>query len=164
MSRWMPRDAEQALVAVIELSLTSWLVSGIVLGVERQPLKKLKPEPNGLLELLQRWRLEAERSGRRIIRTAVTYEVDQHLCNHQSMFAGHEWLSHECRAPPAVVWQHSGRYQRHATQLKRAEQPLVDPLPGKPVPWSEPPVLVHHQTSTGGQIAEEGFGLAQCGR
>ena len=29
------------LIAVIEMSLSSWLVAGIVPGVERQPLKKL---------------------------------------------------------------------------------------------------------------------------
>ena len=71
----VPLDADQTLVAVIELSLSSWLVSGIVPGVERQPLKKLKPEPNVLLQLLHRWRLEAERSGHRITRFAVAYEA-----------------------------------------------------------------------------------------
>lgn len=71
----LPLEADAVLVAVIELSLTSWLVAGIVPGVERQPLKKLKPEPDGLLTLLQRWRLEAERSGRKITRIAVGYEA-----------------------------------------------------------------------------------------
>ena len=51
------------LVAVIELSLTSWLVAGVVPGVERQPLKKLEPDQAGLLRLLHRWRDEAVRSG-----------------------------------------------------------------------------------------------------
>jgi transposase len=71
----LPLEAEAVLVAVIELSLTGWLVAGIVPGVERQPLKKLKPEPDSLLALLQRWRLEAERSGRKITRIAVGYEA-----------------------------------------------------------------------------------------
>jgi len=31
---------ESTLIAVIEMSLRSWLVAGIVPGVERQPLKK----------------------------------------------------------------------------------------------------------------------------
>jgi len=35
------------LVAVIELSLTSWLVAGVIPGVERQPLKKLAPDEKG---------------------------------------------------------------------------------------------------------------------
>src|SRR5262249_110317 len=34
-------DMETTLIAVVELSLSSWLVAGIVPGVERQPLKKL---------------------------------------------------------------------------------------------------------------------------
>ena len=32
---------DSTLIAVIEMSLSSWLVAGIVPGVERQPLKKL---------------------------------------------------------------------------------------------------------------------------
>jgi transposase len=34
-------EQDSALIAVIERSLSSWLVAGIVPGVERQPLKKL---------------------------------------------------------------------------------------------------------------------------
>ncbi len=40
------------LVAVIELSLTSWLVAGVVPCVERQPLKKLALDEK---ELLRAW-------------------------------------------------------------------------------------------------------------
>ena len=36
-----PLDPNGALIAVIELSLSSWLVAGIVRVIERQPLKKL---------------------------------------------------------------------------------------------------------------------------
>jgi transposase len=63
------------LIAVAELSLSGWLVAGVVPGVERQPLKKLKPEPDPLQELLQRLGNEAERSGRTIARTLVAYEA-----------------------------------------------------------------------------------------
>ncbi len=63
------------LVAVIELSLTSWLVAGVVPGVERQPLKKLEPDQAGLLRLLRRWRDEAVRSGCAIERIVVAYEA-----------------------------------------------------------------------------------------
>src|SRR6266481_6167264 len=44
------------LIAVIEMSLSSWLVAGIVPGVERQPLKKLAVDESALLKLLHRWR------------------------------------------------------------------------------------------------------------
>ena len=35
-------NVDDTLIAVVELSLSSWLVAGLVPGVERQPLKKLK--------------------------------------------------------------------------------------------------------------------------
>ena len=36
-----PLEPDGTLIAVIEMSRSSWLVAGIVPGVERQPLKKL---------------------------------------------------------------------------------------------------------------------------
>ena len=65
-------DMDTTLIAVVELSLSSWLVAGIVPGVERQPLKRLKTDENALLALLNRWRDEAERSGLRIPAIAIT--------------------------------------------------------------------------------------------
>jgi transposase len=38
------------------MSQSSWLVAGIVPGVERQPLKKLAADEIALLKLLHRWR------------------------------------------------------------------------------------------------------------
>ena len=63
------------LIAVIELSQSSWLVAGIVPGVERQPLKKLVVDESALLKLLHRWRQEAEQAGHRIERIAVAFEA-----------------------------------------------------------------------------------------
>ena len=57
-----PLDPDGTLIAVIELSLSSWLVAGIVPGVERQPLKKLAVDESALLKLLHRWREEAAKS------------------------------------------------------------------------------------------------------
>ena len=68
-------DMDRTLIAVIEMSASTWLVAGIVPGVERQPLKKLEPDEHALLALLQRWRGEAERSGRTITSIAVAYEA-----------------------------------------------------------------------------------------
>jgi transposase len=42
-------DMDKMPIAVVELSLSSWLVAGIVPGVERQPLKKLKTDENASL-------------------------------------------------------------------------------------------------------------------
>ncbi len=63
------------LVAVIELSLSSWLIAGVVPGVERQPLKKLAPDEKELLRLLHRWRGEAVKNGCTIERIVVAYEA-----------------------------------------------------------------------------------------
>ena len=70
-----PFDPNQTLTAVIELSKESWLVAGIIPGVERQPLKKLAPDQNELLKLLERWRAEAEKAGHKITRIAVAFET-----------------------------------------------------------------------------------------
>ena len=45
---------DSTLIAVVEMSLLSWLVAGIVPGVERQPLKKLAVDESALLKLLNR--------------------------------------------------------------------------------------------------------------
>ena len=55
--------------------LTKHFVGGIIPGVERQPLKKLKPDENELLRLLERWRKEAEKAGHKIDRIAVAFEA-----------------------------------------------------------------------------------------
>ena len=68
-------EQDATLIAVIEMSLTSWLVAGIVPGVERQPLKKLGVDERALLKLLHRWREEAEKAGHRIKRIAVAFEA-----------------------------------------------------------------------------------------
>src|SRR5450830_1317033 len=68
-------EPDGTLIAVIEMSLSSWLVAGIVPGAERQPLKKLAVDESTLLKLLYRWREEAEKAGRRIERIAVAFEA-----------------------------------------------------------------------------------------
>jgi transposase len=51
-----PLDQDATLIAVVEMSRSSWLVAGIVPGIERQPLKRLEPDHAALLRLLHRWR------------------------------------------------------------------------------------------------------------
>jgi transposase len=69
-----PFEPNYTLIAVIEMSQKSWLVAGVVPGVERQPLKKLAADENALLKLLHRWREEAEKAGHKISRIAVAFE------------------------------------------------------------------------------------------
>src|SRR5271157_994 len=76
MSRSLvPFEQETTLVAIIELSQSSWLIAGTVPGVARQPLKKMEPDEANLLRLLHRWRDEATRSGHAIERIVVAYEA-----------------------------------------------------------------------------------------
>jgi transposase len=44
-------DQNSTIIAVIELSRSSWLVAGMLPGIERQPRKKLEPSPERLLGL-----------------------------------------------------------------------------------------------------------------
>src|SRR6202030_3802799 len=68
-------EQDATLIAVIEMGQSSWLVAGIVPGVERSPLKKLAVDESALLKLLHRWREEAEQAGHRIKRIAVAFEA-----------------------------------------------------------------------------------------
>jgi transposase len=71
----VPLEMSTTLIAVVEMSQSSWLVGGIVPGIERQPLKKLGVDQVALLKLLLRWRTEAERRGHKIARIAVAFEA-----------------------------------------------------------------------------------------
>src|SRR4051794_36808004 len=68
-------EQDSTIMAVIEMSQASWLVAGIVPGIERHPLKKLEPSEVELLRLLMRWRAEATQKGRTITRIAVAFEA-----------------------------------------------------------------------------------------
>lgn len=68
-------DQDSTLIAVIEMSQASWLVAGIVPGIERHPLKKLAPDAAAVIRLLERWRAEGVKAGRRITRLAVAFET-----------------------------------------------------------------------------------------
>lgn len=66
---------DSTLIAVIEVSQSSWLLSARVPGLARDPLKKLLPDAEALLAQLHRWRAQAEAAGRRITRITVAYEA-----------------------------------------------------------------------------------------
>jgi transposase len=66
---------DSTLIAVIEMSQSSWLVAGIVPAVERHPLKKLEADEGALLRLLLRWKDEATKAGRTIARICVAFEA-----------------------------------------------------------------------------------------
>ena len=68
-------EPDSTIIAVIEMSQSSWLVAGIVPGIERHPLKKIEPSEEELICLLMRWRAEATKHGRTITRIAVAFEA-----------------------------------------------------------------------------------------
>jgi transposase len=68
-------EQDKTIIAVIEMSQSSWLVVGIVPGIERHPLKKLEPSEEELVRLLMRWRTEATKNGHTITRIAVAFEA-----------------------------------------------------------------------------------------
>ena len=68
-------EQNSTLTAVIEMGWSSWLVAGLIPGVERGPKKKLEPCAEDLLHSLERWRDEAIKAGRAITRITVAYEA-----------------------------------------------------------------------------------------
>jgi transposase len=68
-------DQASTLIAVVEMSQSSWLVAAIVPGIARHPLKKIRSDEATLLGLLRRWQDEAAKAGRIITRIAVAYEA-----------------------------------------------------------------------------------------
>ena len=68
-------DQNSTIIAVLEMSQSSWLVAGMIPRIERQPRKKLEPSPERLLAVLRGWRDEAVRAGRTITRVALAFEA-----------------------------------------------------------------------------------------
>jgi transposase len=68
-------EQDNTLIAVIEMSLSKWLVAAIVPGIERRPLKKLEADPEMLFKLLHQWRNETRRAGCEVKRVVVAYEA-----------------------------------------------------------------------------------------
>ena len=71
----VPFEQSTTLVLVVEMGAKSWLAAGNVLGVERQPMKKLEPDAAALLGLIERWRGEAIKAGQTIRRVVLAYEA-----------------------------------------------------------------------------------------
>jgi len=58
------------------MSQSSWLVAGMLPGIERQPRKKAWSRgPERLLGLLHGWRDEAVKAGRKITRMQLAFEA-----------------------------------------------------------------------------------------
>src|SRR6266480_580597 len=115
-------EQDATLIAVIEMGQSSWLVAGIVPGVERQPLKKLAVDESALLKLLHRWREEAEQAGHKIKRIAVAFEA-------ASFFNG--WLRgerHHCKmvAIPTIKDEDGKRPNRERESLVGEQSRIIN--------------------------------------
>src|SRR5271154_7356942 len=82
-------DQDSTLIVVIELSQSSWLAAARAPGVARDPLKKLKPDPEQLFKLIDRWREESRKAGRVVRRVCVAFEAGR----------GGFWLARVVRPP-----------------------------------------------------------------
>src|SRR5215469_5319154 len=71
-------EQDKTLIAVVELSSATWLVGGMVPGIQREPLKKLAPDEEALLALLHRWRDEAIAAGQRSIPRKVERKPERY--------------------------------------------------------------------------------------
>ena len=117
-------DQDSTLITVVEMSQSSWLVGGILPGIERQPRKKLEPNPERLLALLHRWRDESVRAGRTITRIAVAFEAGR------DGFWLARWL--EARGVEAHVIHPSsppGRRRHRQRRLRRHRRALAPRAP-----------------------------------
>jgi transposase len=91
-------EQDATLIAVIEMGRSSWLVAGIVPGVERSPFNKLAElavDESALLKLPRRWREEAEQSGHRNKRIAIAFEagrdgIEPHVIHASSIAVSRE--------------------------------------------------------------------------
>jgi transposase len=68
-------NPDETLTIVVEMSRSSWLVAGLVPGVERRPLKKLNADEGELVALLKHWTQEAIMAGRTVARVVLAYEA-----------------------------------------------------------------------------------------
>src|SRR5215469_3573950 len=68
-------ERDSTLVVIVELSQKSWLVAGVVPGVDRHPLKKFDADENRLFALIDRWKQEAIKAEREVKRIVVTFEA-----------------------------------------------------------------------------------------
>jgi transposase len=68
-------DQNSTLVTAIEMGSEGWLVGALVPGLKKDPRKKLSPDKQALLALLNRWCAEAAKAGVAIKRMCVAYEA-----------------------------------------------------------------------------------------
>src|ERR1700694_1344801 len=65
-------DHNSTLVLALELSGKGWQVGAVLPGVARRPRRSVAPrDVTGLLVQIERWKAEAQRAGRTVLRTVL---------------------------------------------------------------------------------------------
>jgi hypothetical protein len=67
------------IIAIVEMSQSSWLVGGMLPGIERQPCKELEPAQNGCLRCCIAGGMRRSGPGREITRIAFTFEGGEQI-------------------------------------------------------------------------------------
>ena len=107
-------EEDSTLVAVIDMSLSRWVVLGLVPGLHRRPEKKIGANEESLLSLLHRWLDEAGRRGYSIKRICVAFEAGR------DGFWLARWLDRHGIEPHVI----------HASSIPvKREQRRIQPLP-----------------------------------
>src|ERR671933_1654480 len=68
-------DPETTLVAVVELSGSSWMIAGQIPGVDRMPKRNVEPSAAAVRTTLEAWTRRAVAKGRTVRRTVLAYEI-----------------------------------------------------------------------------------------
>jgi transposase len=68
-------DPETTLVAVVELSGSSWMIAGQIPGVDRMPKRNVEPSAAAVRTTLEAWTRRAMAKGRMVRRTVLAYEI-----------------------------------------------------------------------------------------
>src|ERR1044072_8304687 len=123
-----PLDQDHTIIAVIEMSQSSWLVAGGVPGIARNPLKKLPPDHDALLKLLHRLREEAGQAGRAITRIAVAFEAGRDGFWLARWLRAHGIEAHVIHPTSVAV----SREHRRGQNGQPRHPPLSHPRPARP--------------------------------
>ncbi len=125
-------NQDGTLIAIIEMSRSSWLVAGIVPGIARHPLKKLAADAAALLGLLERWRGEATQAGRQITRIAVAFEAGRDGFWLARLLQGHGIEVYVIHASSVAVSREQRRAKTDRLDTEMLMRALLGWLRGEP--------------------------------
>lgn len=110
-------DHNSTLVLALELSGKGWQVGAVLPGVARRPRRSVAPrDVAGLLAQIERWKSEAQRSGRTVRRTVLAYEAGR-----DGFWIARCLLAHgievQIMHPASIPVERRGRRAKHALGL-----------------------------------------------